>query len=86
MDHFSKLPNYEHIVESIAVLEKDDELFSLEKLSKISKNGGNVLDELSKKNKNNSNKMRVIPKADIEMMREDNYERTGIISKKKYRN
>ena len=86
MDHFSKLPNYEHIVESIAVLEKDDELSSLEKLSRISKNGGNVLDELSKKNKNNSNKMRVIPKADIEMMREDNYERTGIISKKKYRN
>lgn len=72
-------------LESIAVLEKDDELSSLEKLSKISKNGGNVLDELSKKNKNNSNKMRVIPKADIEMMREDNYERTGNIHQKKYR-
>jgi 23S rRNA (uracil1939-C5)-methyltransferase len=71
--------------ECVAVLEKDSELESLEKLSKISKNGGNVLDELNKKNKNNSNKMRVIPKADIEMMREEQYERTGKISSKKYK-
>ena len=71
-------------LESIAVLERDDELASLENLSKISKNGGNVLEEL-KKNKNNSNKLRVIPKADIEMMREEQYERTGNIKQKKYR-
>jgi len=69
----------------VAVLEKDDELESLEKLSKLSKNGGNVLEELEKKNKPKNNKMRVIPKADIEMMREDQYERTGKISNKKFK-
>lgn len=71
--------------ECIAVLKKDDELASLEKLAKISKNGGNVLEELSKKNRTDSNKMRVIPKADIEMMREDQYEKTGKIQNKKYK-
>lgn len=32
-----------------------------------------------------NNKIRYIPKADIEMMREDNYERNGKIPNKKYR-
>ena len=32
-----------------------------------------------------NNKMRVIPKADIEMMREDQYERTGNLKQKKYK-
>ena len=41
--------------------------------------------ELEKKNKPKNDKMRVIPKADIEMMREDQYERTGKINNKKYR-
>lgn len=72
--------------ECIAILEKDDELSSLEHLAKISKNGGNVLEELTKnQNKKSNNKLRVIPKADIEMMREDNYERTGNIKQKKFR-
>ena len=90
IDIFSRLRIFECIfeciVECVAVLEKDDELSSLEKLSKISKNGGNVLEELTqKKSKTSSNKMRVIPKADIEMMREDQYERTGKIRSKKYK-
>ena len=32
-----------------------------------------------------NNKIRYIPKADIEMMREDNYEVSGIKTKKKYK-
>lgn len=72
--------------ENIAILSLDDELSSLENLAKISKNGGNVLEALnSKNNYKKNNKLRVIPKADIEMMREDNYERTGKIPNKKYK-
>ncbi len=50
---------------------EDDSSFkeSLEKSKKIVQN----------------NKMRVIPKADIEMMREDQYERTGNLKQKKYK-
>ena len=60
-------------IESIALLtiNEDDSSFkeSLEKSKKIVQN----------------NKMRVIPKADIEMMREDQYERTGNLKQKKYK-
>ncbi len=60
-------------IESIALLtiNEDDSNFkeSLEKSKKIVQN----------------NKMRVIPKADIEMMREDQYERTGNLKQKKYK-
>lgn len=34
---------------------------------------------------NNSYKNNIIPKADIEMMREDQYEKTGNLKQKKYK-
>ena len=55
--------------ECVAVLEKDSELEFLENLVKENKKNNTK--------KYNENKMRYIPKADIEMLREDRYEATG---------
>ena len=74
MVHFPKSPIYEYIVENIAVLKRDPEIDELE--------------ELVKKNntkKYNENKIKYVPKADIEMMREDRYEATGNKKQKKFR-
>ena len=61
----------------IAVIELDDEIELLERMVKENK-------------KNNTkaykeNKMKYIPKADIEMMREDRYEASGNKKQKKYK-
>ena len=61
--------------ECVAVLEKDSELKELEALVKKQQ-------ENTKKYK--ENKMKYIPKADIEMMREDHFEATGKKPKKKW--
>ena len=63
--------------ECVCVLEKDDELEFLENLVKENK-------------KNNSksykeNKIKYIPKADVEMMREDKYEASGNKKQKKFK-
>ena len=66
-------PRTQHL-ENIAIIKKDDELEYLENL--VKKNN-------TKKYK--ENKLKYIPKADIEMMREDKYEATGNKKQKKYR-
>ena len=61
----------------IAVIELDDEIELLERMVKE-----------NKKNNTKSykeNKMKYIPKADIEMMREDRYEASGNKKQKKYK-
>lgn len=63
--------------EMIAILEFDDEINELEELVKENKKNNSK--------KYNENKMKYIPKADIEMMREDRYEATGNKKQKKYR-
>ncbi len=64
-------------VETIAVLKLDDELEYLENLVKENKKNNTK--------KYNENKLRYIPKADIKMMREDRYEKTGNKNQKKYK-
>ena len=64
-------------LETIAVLKLDDELEYLENLVKENKKNNTK--------KYNENKLRYIPKADIEMMREDRYEKTGNKNQKKYK-
>ena len=61
--------------ECVAVLEKDSELEELEALVKKQKENTKNYKE---------NKMKYIPKADIEMMREDPFEATGKKPKKKW--
>lgn len=61
--------------ECVAVLEKDSELLELEALVKKQKENTKNYKE---------NKMKYIPKADIEMMREDHFEATGKKPKKKW--
>lgn len=41
--------------------------------------------KIKKDNKYKENKLRYIPQADIEMLREDIYEQTGKINNKKYK-
>ena len=61
--------------ECVAVFEKDSELLELEALVKKQKENTKNYKE---------NKMKYIPKADIEMMREDHFEATGKKPKKKW--
>ncbi len=68
---------YTSHLETIAVLKLDDELEYLENLVKENKKNNTK--------KYNENKLRYIPKADIEMMREDRYEKTGNKNQKKYK-
>jgi 23S rRNA (uracil1939-C5)-methyltransferase len=63
--------------ECIAVLEYDNEVEELEKLVKENKKNNT--------RKYNENKIKYIPKADVEMMREDKYEASGNKNQKKYR-
>ena len=69
-------PRTQHI-ESFAILERDTELEELEELVKNNKKNNTK--------KYNENKLKYIPKADIEMLREDRYEATGNKRQKKYR-
>ncbi len=69
-------PRTQH-VESFAILERDDELADLEKLVRENKKNNTK--------KYNENKIKYIPKADIEMMREDRYEAEGFKKQKKYK-
>jgi len=61
--------------ENIAILELDDEIEVLEKLVKENQKNNTK--------KYNENKIRYIPKADIEMIKNDKYEAKGYINKKK---
>lgn len=63
------------IIKSVAVLEKDSELEELEALVKKQKENTKNYKE---------NKMKYIPKSDIERMREDPFEATGKKPKKKW--
>ncbi len=69
-------PKTQH-TECIAVLEYDNEVEELEKLVKENKKNNT--------RKYNENKIKYIPKADVEMMREDKYEASGNKNQKKYR-
>ena len=64
-------------LETIAVLELDNEIDELEKLVKENKKNNTK--------KYNENKMKYIPKADVEMLREDRYEASGNKNQKKYK-
>jgi len=69
-------PRTQHL-ESFAILERDEELDDLEMLVRENKRKNTK--------KYNENKLRYIPKADVEMMREDKYEASGNKKQKKYK-
>ena len=70
VDMFSRTQH----VECVAVLKFDDEIELLENLVKENKKNNT--------NKYKENKIKYIPKADVEMLREDKYEASGKINKK----